>query len=816
MESDDDFEFFSTAEAEPPSPQSHVRKLKRLRRAAEVVTPHPLIEPAENDLPSVHALDSADSEPVHAVESNGAEAEEPSDGLQHSAAKNGTEDDTAGFGSVAMEPEKEDELQQVSEFDSLESNGAEVEDPSDGLQHSGAENGTEDDTTGFGSVTMEPDKESELQQISEFDLVDEEINVGDEPREGSEDLITRAPEDNLQQVGPSETKRKKKKKKKDKKKRTDSSTDDDNDQIKATHVINKRREEKERRDRMQQLRADSQRVLRESRDASFKPIPMVLKPISSVLEKIRQRKLEMSKKTVSVKSTNLASRYFDFSEEEDVDIDLNDSVLPRGGDGMVPGSIVDEAVAEPTETRTIPDVGPIGGPDDIADDLSPESAAGQKTLHEELKPAFQAPIDDTQESFPDCENNETKEDAGTDSPSSPVEEVFAPSELAMKLKFDSALMSDDEEDNDKENIDFHLVRDVDLSLPIKDPVKDFLDEEAEEEDDSDGDPFNGQDDEDEDIEDAEELNDMIATNYTEKPRDNEMRNELHQKWLEQQDAAGMENLLQRVKGAPKQREATLLEEEEDQEEEEDEDSEEEFGEDNEEGLPLKTLAQMNLRKAKQTISEMFTEKDDAYISSEDEESERILIKQSLSEKIEGQAKLLSPAEDESSREVFSRIKKLNIVPENKRRAKPSALHDLSLASGRVNSFLKPSFLGKGSSSLPSKNQKSSAFRSFIFGRDDSNSRSTESASEESPDTVQRDSRPIRTPSAKFRSPQTKPCTHSAKVSAEADSTTSLYDILRRPPIKSDSCVRDVVDVRTKSIFAAFRLGKRSREGRVVM
>lgn len=194
--------------------------------------------------------------------------------------------------------------------------------------------------------------------------------------------------------------------------------------------------------------------------------------------------------------------------------------------------------------------------------------------------------------------------------------------------------SDNERDNEKENVDPRFDREIDLSPLLKDPVKDFLDEEAEEEDDSDGDPFNcQQDEEEEDTEDAEELNEMIATNYVEKPIDNEMRNELHQKWLEQQDAAGMENLLQRIKGAPKQREATLLEEEGDQEEEENEDEEdgEEFVA--AEGLGPRSLAQMNLRKAKQTISEMFTDKDDPYISSEDEESERILTKQSLSEKI---------------------------------------------------------------------------------------------------------------------------------------------------------------------------------------
>lgn len=182
--------------------------------------------------------------------------------------------------------------------------------------------------------------------------------------------------------------------------------------------------------------------------------------------------------------------------------------------------------------------------------------------------------------------------------------------------------SDDEEDNDKENVNPHLDQDLDLSLPLKDPVKDFLDEEAEEEHDSDDDPFNcKQDDEEEDIEDAEELDDMIATNYLEKPIDNEMRNELHQKWLEQEDAAGMENLLQRIKGGPKQREATSSEEED----------QEEFGV--ADGLDPRSLAQMNLRKARQTVSEVFTDKDDPYVSSEDEESERIRTNQSLSEKM---------------------------------------------------------------------------------------------------------------------------------------------------------------------------------------
>lgn len=38
-------------------------------------------------------------------------------------------------------------------------------------------------------------------------------------------------------------------------------------------------------------------------------------------------------------------------------------------------------------------------------------------------------------------------------------------------------------------------------------------------------------------------------------------------------------------------------------------------------------------------------------------------------KQEERATFLSPAEDESSREVFGRIKKLNLVPDTKKRAK---------------------------------------------------------------------------------------------------------------------------------------------------
>lgn len=197
------------------------------------------------------------------------------------------------------------------------------------------------------------------------------------------------------------------------------------------------------------------------------------------------------------------------------------------------------------------------------------------------------------------------------------------------------MCSSDEEgdDNDKENIEPHPHVLTKLSLsPHGDPVKDFIDDEAEEEDDSDNDLLHFQEIEEDDgnDEDDKELNDMIATGYEEKTIDNEKRNQLHQKWLEQQDAAGTENLLQKLKCGSKLKEASSLEADEDEEEgeEEMEDVADEAAED----LLPTNVARINLRKVKQMIPEMFSEKDDVYLSSDDEDMEMRLSKRCLFEK----------------------------------------------------------------------------------------------------------------------------------------------------------------------------------------
>ncbi|GAA0139605.1 DNA metabolism protein [Lithospermum erythrorhizon] len=373
------------------------------------------------------------------------------------------------------------------------------------------------------------------------------------------------------------------------------------------------------------------------------------------------------------------------------------------------------------------------------------------------------------------------------------------------------LFSSDDEYNEKENISPDLQEDGDDSTaPKGDPVKAFIDEEAEEED-SDND-INCLRDDDEDVDmDAEELNDIIATNYEERPADKERRNELHQKWLEQQDAAGTDHFLKKFKFSSKGRETTIADEGHT-------DSEDEEETDNEvQDAVCRDTARMNLKKAKQMIAQMFIDKDDVFLSDEEEETGKILEKQRLL-RSEERARLISPAEDENSREVFGLIKKLNIVPEHKRKPKPacmmnyfasviyyqycmvalglllaqlfdfSAILDTMLGESSDSSF-KSSFIGRSSDHhLPSsKGQRSSVTRSFVFGRDDSNSRSSLLTAEDSSAAVPKDIKSSKNTTAKFTSSQVR----SSQVYSSAGGNsveTSLLDILKKsstlPSVKS--------------------------------
>lgn len=616
-----------------------------------------------------------------------------------------------------------------------------------------------------------------------------------------------------------ETKEDKKKKKKKKVK-----SDNANEYVSKLPVSNKRREEKERKAYLQQLHADSQKLLRETRDAAFKPIPVVQKPISSVLEKIRKRKLEVSLRTGMLNHKNYAIKDNGNQRDKMMEVDLVNINNEKSGVESVAKNVENEAPACSLDVESSPHAPRMDGSVDLARQTSHENVPTQvasEALNKLPTPAFRAPVDDTQDLFDDSQPSDNIAGQHDELQDSPLEEDFAPSLLAMNLKFDSAPVDDSssgEDDNEKENIDPHPCGVANgSSSPKGDPVKDFVDDEAEEEDDSDNDLIRFEENEDEDMDGFEELEDMIATECEERTIDNERRNELHQKWLEQQDAAGTDHLMQRLKCGSELRD-TILHDKEPESDEDEEESDDEAKED----VP-RNSAGINSRKAKEIILQMFSDKEDAFLSDEDD-TEKRHVKQRLLIRAEKQATLVSPADDESSKEVFGLIKKLNIVSDNKKKPKASSFFDTLLKGGNSNSSSETllhlhqnehsgrssSFLGRVSNlHVPSSHKQGSGMvRSFIFGRDDSNSRSSISVSEDFSDTVSRESRPTRNATAKFSSSQSKFSSQKGETASEKAPNTSLFEILKRSSSQSYACNQDSMTDLPKSMFASFRIPKK--------
>ncbi|XXG45577.1 hypothetical protein AAC387_Pa02g0626 [Persea americana] len=687
MESEDEELFFSTTE-EARSPILHA-KLRRLKKTARVSSP-----------PPVETLDSAQSikTAIASPDSfNGVDLIEPPKTLD---LDNSTDRIIPASGLEGFDNggEKDDQLDDLFSYQS----------------HSGSQ------------------KELVLEMQSEFGDLDgkghtESVEL-DDAIDGLK--MEKSTKKRNSSVG---------KKEKVKKKKRDQGIGEDG---KPKESAKKQRQlEKERKVYIDLIHAQSQRALRETRDVSFKPVPLVQKPISSVLEKIRLRKLEMSKNssisndTVSFADTGASlgdrSKYFEPQHAE------------SHGRGVC---------------------------NDADDALVGNSQNASQTLTNDTQHLDEYQQIDTEDRQLECHGIGSQEDR------------LAPSSLVMNLKLEKAHLEDessDEEYDDKENIEPHPPTLVDINSK-SDPVKAFLDDEAEEEDDSDNDQMRFQEnEEDEDNEENEELDDLIVTGYKEMPIDSEKRDELHQKWLEQQDAAATENVLQRLKCGRKQTDLTLLQEDDD------DDHDDEFGQhsmdETMDDLHPTNVAKINSRKAKQMIAQMFTDEDDVFLSSDDEETEQRLVRQRILEQTEKQASLLSPAEDENSREVFGRIKKLNIAPNTKKRAKTtSSFFDTLVLGGKSNSSSKSSFVGRVSgSSLPSShNQASSMVRSFIFGRDDSNSRSSMSTPEHSSQMDWKENQPVRNAPVKLSMSQSKSTGNNIKNDKKSSSGPSLFEILR--------------------------------------
>ncbi|URD85629.1 hypothetical protein MUK42_26768 [Musa troglodytarum] len=196
----------------------------------------------------------------------------------------------------------------------------------------------------------------------------------------------------------------------------------------------------------------------------------------------------------------------------------------------------------------------------------------------------------------------------------------------------------------------NALKDTLLSLPTSTPklVSTDVFQENEEDDESD----------DDDV-----VNDLIATDFKEAPIDHESRNLLHQKWVEQQDTAATDNFLQRLRCGQKQKEPTFFHEEE---------GNEEFSEKSEEeesyNLPRTNAARKNAKLARQMVAQMYTDDQDAYVSSDDEEIERALTRQRLLRQNE-ESTFISLVDNGDSREFFGLIKKVNNASEPKKREK---------------------------------------------------------------------------------------------------------------------------------------------------
>ncbi|KAJ3705455.1 hypothetical protein LUZ61_009160 [Rhynchospora tenuis] len=600
-----------------------------------------------------------------------------------------------------------------------------------------------------------------------------------------------------------------------KKKRKKSKENADSKQKESSR--DKRRFEKERRVQLDILHVESQRLLRETSDASFKPVPVVHKPISSVLEKIRLRKMEILKRSsASFQTAESESWSVDASEaqnmaKDDMDLGLGDNrdqaMHARSSESVLEG----EKTSELHNNR-----------ENGSDKQKPNPDTSESASDEEKSDNAHPSNDDHNQiqSENDVADNEVKEVPGS---SIPCTKPAVPSDEVLSSSSDDE--EEEEEYNDKENIDpfprgLFSVDDKNTKSAV---LKDFLDDEAEEEDDSDHDlarfPENEGEDDDHDDEESDEtevLKDLIATGYKEGKRDHERRNELHLKWLEQQDAAETDNVLQRLKYSNLQKE-DLMDEVEEEDEDEGEGSEDDamLSDSGADAGGPKNILRQNLEKAKQMM--MFNDEHDIYVPSDEDENEDHLLRRRISKQAD--TKITSPLEDEESKEVFGLIKKLNIAPPPKKRgnqaASMSTAHLDMLSVGRnSNSFSK--FFGRKASSSMSSSRKTVMGRSFIFGRDDSNSRSglstdnQPSENNDQPHVDPKEKDQMRKPTpANLRSSQLKSATV-ANSGTSTSSGSSLFEILRRSSISSDERTEDknqMTESQATYIYSAFKVGR---------
>ncbi|KAJ7535599.1 hypothetical protein O6H91_12G039700 [Diphasiastrum complanatum] len=464
---------------------------------------------------------------------------------------------------------------------------------------------------------------------------------------------------------------------------------------------------KPKKELVEEIHAESQRLLRETRGVAFTPEPIAQKSLMNVLERIRLRKLQHSQLALNTSASLLdaprISSVGHHQYEDNIQIIEHVEVATN---------------ANSTEVVAFGDI-------------------YESTLHYEHKNShnhnhggntFRPPIEDTQDLF--CSSEIGPDDY--------LEESSFNANNSLKLGINLHLDTEtqDEELDRLYDEEFNIEKFTVLSeQPVQHVnsakaslLKELLDDEAEEDED-----FRCESgDEDEDADDK--IDDLIAPPEEEAATECSRRSRLHRKWLEQKDEAMTDDILFRLKTGWKPRvrdqKSSFLDEDFNCSNGDNTDIHRggSAAEPNIDSVVLGTK-QTNLMDSKDDSS---MEKDDVSNlpdvveqseSSEDEKVEEKLFQQRLLKESEDQEAFLSPAEDDTSREVLGFINKVNVPPT---KTKPSAgLSDIQVfvTNSSSSGNTKSSFLGRMlSSSLPSSHRQGFGnSRSFIFGRDDSNS-----------------------------------------------------------------------------------------------
>ncbi|CAM6089029.1 unnamed protein product [Calypogeia fissa] len=513
-----------------------------------------------------------------------------------------------------------------------------------------------------------------------------------------------------------------------------------------------RKSKKMVREEVEDLRAETQRLLRETPGTSFAAEQAVRKPVSSLIEKIRQRKLQLSSSLakgststlgISLKVSTLEQK--DVLDEDTLDDEIefvmckppirvvvkqepgepSTSGVPRAesDDNPVPVDAMDDGGDRPSSQPGTPD---------LRLDRS-NSCSGCKSPP---KSFLRAPLLESQDLYSDSQLS-LKED-------SPVlgddEDVIPVVGSRLNLHLDTETQYDDrwlEDDFGKENRDPTSIS-LPEHIPVVADVRGLVDDEAEDEDE---DNSSLDDEDDEGQETGRDLKDLLTQDAGEKAADVERRAELHSKWLEQQDLAMEDNILQRIetgwKTKGKKEMPALLS-----------DSQDRTSLGDNVSRPFKGIERLGEPASSDLEALRKQVKDDDCIlergsgpgnldqdganpmqqedyqeSSDDEEAEENLRRQLFLQESEEKIEFLSVADDESSREILGLINKVNVAA-----IKPRTTTGHKEARASATGYHQPlqhqsSFLRRKVTTVSATTRQGSGnSRSYVFGRDDSNSR----------------------------------------------------------------------------------------------